>query len=445
MDYQDLPHLFLDTLLPGHFRVALSESERAEMDRLSTVYSKSRQGAVDFKGDSEAKQEMASPEVTRVAHKYLTKSFQKLHSLSQRSLEDIEHVAQLKQQESMVYTRTGSKFFGLPHCPDKPEMPPTHKVVDLLENWNPDDPSIPARHYNTLCRLDYQKDYDKALAYRDAEVPFIAYNIPDLEKTSSKWSTPGYLERRLQQKKYHVEISKNNHFMYYRQPSKARNPNFRRPTEPDHWTYEQWLAKAQAVGNNVSAEEEHYYFRVSDPDADFIREDMTIFRAVPGLFLKEPNEQRGIHCRFGMKGVIAEAHFDSSRNMVALLYGSRRWILAHPHECHNCYLLPPKHPSGRHSEVDWSKPDVKQYPLFDRMQGHEVILTPGDLLYVPAYWIHYIVNLDINCQCNTRSGDSLAGLQDVIDCGFTSFKNLMDELKARAIEDKEEKEKWGSR
>lgn len=433
VDYKGLPQKFIETLVPGHFGVALSESEREVMEQKSGVYSKSRQGAVDFVGDSEAKQETASDEVAEAA-KLLTTSFAQLQELSQRPLDHIYRNVELRKQESMVYSRTGSKFFDLPHCPDDPSMPPEHPIVDLLDNWNPDDVRVPPRHYSTLCRLDFQKDHAKALRYRDAEVPFIVYNIPDLQATSDKWARPDYLPAKLGDKKYHVEVSKNNHFMYYRAPSKKKAAkDFVPPTESARWTYKHWLDKATSV-QNISAEAEHYYLRVSDPDAAFLLDDLSIFNPVPGLFLKEPQEQRGIHCRFGMKGVIAEAHFDSSRNMVALLYGTRRWILAHPRECHNCYLLPPNHPSGRHSEVDWSRPDLKQYPVFKQMMGHEVLLTPGDVLYVPAYWIHYIVNLDTNCQCNTRSGDSLAGLQDVIDCGFKGLKSLQSELIAKEKE-----------
>ena len=42
---------------------------------------------------------------------------------------------------------------------------------------------------------------------------------------------------------------------------------------------------------------------------------------------------QGVHCRFGMSGIIAEAHFDSGRNMVALVQGKRRYILLPPDQC----------------------------------------------------------------------------------------------------------------
>ncbi len=42
---------------------------------------------------------------------------------------------------------------------------------------------------------------------------------------------------------------------------------------------------------------------------------------------------QGIHCRFGMSGIIAEGHFDSGRNFVALVQGRRRYILSSPDQC----------------------------------------------------------------------------------------------------------------
>ena len=90
------------------------------------------------------------------------------------------------------------------------------------------------------------------------------------------------------------------------------------------------------------------------------------------LFMVSPKEQRGIHCRFGQSGVIAENHFDGSRNMIALIGGERRYILSKPSNCKNMHLLPRDHPSGRHSAVDWSKPDLKKFPRFESVTSNEV-------------------------------------------------------------------------
>ena len=62
---------------------------------------------------------------------------------------------------------------------------------------------------------------------------------------------------------------------------------------------------------------------------------------------------KGIQCRFGMKGVIAEAHYDGGRNMVAMLKGAKRYILAPPHACPSLSIVKEKaHPEYRHSLTD---------------------------------------------------------------------------------------------
>lgn len=59
-----------------------------------------------------------------------------------------------------------------------------------------------------------------------------------------------------------------------------------------------------------------------------------------------------------------------------------------------------------------------RFPKFRYMLANEVILKPGDMLYVPAYWFHYIVSLNVNWQCNSRSGRSVMYRKDVSKCGF---------------------------
>jgi ribosomal protein L16 Arg81 hydroxylase len=81
-------------------------------------------------------------------------------------------------------------------------------------------------------------------------------------------------------------------------------------------------------------------------------------------------------------------------------------------------MLPRGHPSGRHSSIDWSNPDIDKFPNFVKIMGNEVILQPGDYLYVPTYWIHYIVSLNVNYQCNTRSGKTNDFNKEISDCGF---------------------------
>lgn len=81
-------------------------------------------------------------------------------------------------------------------------------------------------------------------------------------------------------------------------------------------------------------------------------------------------------------------------------------------------LYPQGHPSARHSQVDYTNPDLNEFPDFAKANANEVIMQPGDVLYLPTNWFHYIVSLELNFQCNTRSGINYE-YEDVInECGF---------------------------
>ncbi len=110
--------------------------------------------------------------------------------------------------------------------------------------------------------------------------------------------------------------------------------------------------------------------------------------------------------------------------MIVLLGGQRRYILSHPSECRNFALLPQDHPSGRHSAVDFSnafsEENRNKYPnFFTKATANEVVLEAGDSLYLPTYWMHYIVSLtNFNYQCNCRSGMTHEMDHFIRDCGF---------------------------
>lgn len=42
-------------------------------------------------------------------------------------------------------------------------------------------------------------------------------------------------------------------------------------------------------------------------------------------------------------------------------------------------------------QVDFDNPDFKRFPKFRDVKGHEAIVGPGDVLYLPVYW--YVVSM----------------------------------------------------
>lgn len=299
-----------------------------------------------------------------------------------------------------------------------PEVPPANypiewTLLELLNNWIPDDTTFPSLAerpiiYQGLCRFDYRTEYHKATTYRKAELPFILRDDPEILHVVERWADPDYLPSVLgKNTPYLTELSESNHLMYFKSPHGKKKKKYVPPISKVKMTYDQWVEKASQPDQEMGPGKPHWYFRISAKDAleeDLMFQELPFFKSKENFYIVDTNDTRGINCRFGMKGNIAEAHYDSSRNFVALFGGERRYILAHPKNCPNLALYPHNHPSGRHTALDWSAPDLEAYPSFANAKANEVVLQAGDVLYLPTSWFHHIISLDMNWQCNARSG-----------------------------------------
>lgn len=74
------------------------------------------------------------------------------------------------------------------------------------------------------------------------------------------------------------------------------------------------------------------------------------------------------------------------------------------------------HPSARHSGLSWDASDTDA--SWKNALVNEVVLQAGDILYLPTHWFHMIISLDINIQCNTRSGIDGRFTKTIQECGF---------------------------
>jgi len=354
-------------------------------------------------------------------------------------------VAKLRKPEPETVS-PGDMKYDIRNCPPIPPAgyPYEWKLVDeVLTNWNPDDTSMPTGIYQGLCVFDFDKPTDriKILAYRKAEVPFVTRNQPELLKAVERWNSyenesdpsSSYLHRLIGNKPQRNEYSKNNHFMFWRLAKGGKNktnlrgkrpnnqivpPDWAPPTKNVELSFAEWYdhaAEIEKLSPEEQVQHEHWYFRLN---ADYLRVNNYLYDEFPmfvpdlnhpdEIFMSVPEEARGINCRAGMQGVIAESHFDSSRNWIFQMGpGQRRYILSHPSQCRNLELYPVNHPSGRHSSVNWSEPDkVPPNAPFRQATANEVLLMAGDALYLPTSWFHFIVSLNRNYQCNARSGHS---------------------------------------
>ena len=91
----------------------------------------------------------------------------------------------------------------------------------------------------------------------------------------------------------------------------------------------------------------------------------------------------------GPAGTITNAHHDLRDNLFVQIHGRKKFRLVPalqvPYIYNKVHVF---------SEMNLLKPDVKMYPEFANATPIDVIVNPGDCLYVPVGWWHAVESLD---------------------------------------------------
>ena len=376
---------------------------------------------------------------------------------SLRAVEDLQTYTDLQtylpksdHNSSKSSSKNKLLYYDIHDCPESPpEGYPVewNLVHDVLSQWPADDPELPAsgKLHQGLCVFDLRDEgnLNKAMNYRNAEVPFVVRGDPQVAQTVERWNAPHYLSSLIGEAPQGAETSSSGKFTYWTLSGvdKHKYGDYQHPTEIKEMTFGEWLELANVTDSQLlTPESPHYYFKVvgcapgktpsnigtsfvdqscsmlpgNAPHVPYLADELPFYDQIKSsLYVKEPLSEtsmgrfqtsKALLCRFGMKGVMATNHFDGERNFVTVLSGERRYVLAHPKHCGNMALFPYGHPSARHSAVDWAQPNLQDFPAFEDARGNEVVLQAGDSLFLPSLWFHYIVSMSMNVQCNTRSG-----------------------------------------
>jgi hypothetical protein len=88
----------------------------------------------------------------------------------------------------------------------------------------------------------------------------------------------------------------------------------------------------------------------------------------------------------GPKGAVTPLHLDiwGTHAWLTQLVGRKRWILFPPNQ--RPYLYD--------NQVDPGRPDYQRFPLFRDASGLECVIGPGDTIFVPGGWAHWVESLD---------------------------------------------------
>ena len=347
---------------------------------------------------------------------------------------------------SIQYTYPNQSAFD-DQLPSADVYPPLRPLSELLLVWDPAGDFSGTSMHEALVHFDYRSPREMALArrFRDSELPFKVIHIPELLAAGSKWSDE-YVAQQFARpavtvKDEHGKVlptltaaahESANHFFCFYTSNKWNVSHFGLPpTRINDWDYTRWAQHAQyAQATHLSPHKPHFYWqsgvhalerhRVHPSNRSFIARDLPSFSSPNAtFFVFRPNEQKGIQCRFGERGIYAASHYDGGRNMVAVIQGAKRYILSPPRECSKLGVWPSKtSPLYRHSSLNYahysllSNPDAsaamseaEKAWLRRAGQSHavETVLKPGEVLYIPSHWFHTVISLQKSVQCNVRA------------------------------------------
>jgi hypothetical protein len=107
-------------------------------------------------------------------------------------------------------------------------------------------------------------------------------------------------------------------------------------------------------------------------------------------YLNAADSKRKVFFWFGPAGTVTPLHHDLMNVLAAQITGRKRFTLIPPEQ--TAYLY---NEIGVYSEVDCGQPDYSRHPLYRHVRPLTAVLGPGDVLFIPVGWWHYVKSLDV--------------------------------------------------
>jgi Cupin-like domain len=112
---------------------------------------------------------------------------------------------------------------------------------------------------------------------------------------------------------------------------------------------------------------------------------------IDGRYLDPDGWRSGTFLWFGPAGTVTPLHHDALNVLLVQVSGRKRVRLISPLYSHRLYNT-----IGVYSDVDPAHPDTAgAHPRFAGVPQLEVVLQPGEALFIPVGWWHHVESLDV--------------------------------------------------
>lgn len=108
-------------------------------------------------------------------------------------------------------------------------------------------------------------------------------------------------------------------------------------------------------------------------------------------FCRAEDLGRSINFWFGPAGTHTPLHHDTIMLLHTQVVGRKRWRFISPLETPRLYNY-----FGVFSPIDIDNPDLARYPLFRDVKVLDVVVEPGETIFLPLGWWHQVSALDVS-------------------------------------------------
>jgi hypothetical protein len=116
----------------------------------------------------------------------------------------------------------------------------------------------------------------------------------------------------------------------------------------------------------------------------------------------------------GPAGTVTGYHVDWGDNVLAQICGRKEVRLVAPKD--SKYMYPSRRfdQGTMSSEMDVDNLDADRFPLFAKATEYRVIIHPGEMLFIPRGWWHYVRSLDKSISVSNISYDAKGIVVDLL-------------------------------